>query len=57
MVSSPVCSTLMPTLTRLVLTLIVLAGLGYATVYALATFVEPAPREITVRVPMEGFGR
>lgn len=47
----------MPTLTRLVLTLIVLAGLGYATVYALATFVEPAPREITVRVPMEGFGR
>ncbi|WP_349358603.1 hypothetical protein [Stappia sp.] len=47
----------MPTLTRLLVSLCLLAGLGAAAVYALGTYVEPAPREITVRVQMDGFGR
>ncbi|TWI81832.1 hypothetical protein JM93_03794 [Roseibium hamelinense] len=47
----------MPTLTRLVLVLIVLGALGYGAVYALANFIEPREREITVRVKKDGFGR
>jgi hypothetical protein len=47
----------MPTLFRLILTLAVIAGLGYAAVYGLGTLYEPSPREITVRVQKEGFGR
>ncbi|MBO6756756.1 MAG: hypothetical protein JJ902_10560 [Roseibium sp.] len=47
----------MPTLTRLILVLIVLGGLGYGALYALANFVEPREREITVRVQKDGFGR
>lgn len=47
----------MPTLTRLLLILIVLGGLGYGAIYALANFVDPREREITVRVKKDGFGR
>ncbi|WP_192913788.1 hypothetical protein [Roseibium sediminis] len=47
----------MPTLTRLLIALLILGGLGYGTLYALANFVEPREREITVRVQKEGFGR
>lgn len=47
----------MPTLTRLLLALILLGALGYGALYALATFVEPREREITVRVKKDGFGR
>ncbi|WP_169391296.1 hypothetical protein [Stappia stellulata] len=47
----------MPTLTRLLVALVVLAGLGAAVVYALGTFVEPSPHEITIRLRMDGFGR
>ncbi|WP_196223360.1 hypothetical protein [Roseibium sp. RKSG952] len=47
----------MPTLTRLVLVLILLAAIGYGAVYALGNFVEPREREITIRVKKEGFGR
>ncbi|WP_168206278.1 hypothetical protein [Labrenzia sp. PHM005] len=47
----------MPTITRLLLALIVLGAIGYGTLYALATFVEPREREITVRVKKDGFGR
>lgn len=47
----------LPTLTRLILVLIVLGGLGYGALYALANFVEPREREITVRVQKDGFGR
>lgn len=43
----------MPTLTRYILVLLVLGGLGYGLVWSLANFVEPRPREITVRVPPE----
>ena len=47
----------MPTLTRLILSLCLLGGIVVAAIYALGTFVEPAPRDITVRVQMDGFGR
>ena len=41
----------MPTLLRFLLVVAVLAGLGYAALYGLATFVEPQPREMTITVP------
>jgi hypothetical protein len=47
----------MPTLTRLLLVLVALAGIGGGAIYALGTFVEPEPHEITVRLKMDGFGR
>ena len=40
----------MPTLFRFLLVVAILAGLGFAAMFALATFVEPDPREITVPV-------
>jgi hypothetical protein len=46
-----------PTLTRLLLVLILLGALGYGAVYSLAYLVEPREREIEVRVKKEGFGR
>ncbi|QFT29692.1 hypothetical protein K1718_03450 [Roseibium porphyridii] len=47
----------MPTLTRLLLVLLLLGALGYGAVFALANFVDPREREITVRVKKDGFGR
>ena len=41
----------MPTLIRLIITLLFLAGLVYAGMFALVVFVEPAPKEVTVRIP------
>jgi len=41
----------MPTLIRLVITLLFLAGLVYAGMVALITFVEPTPKEETIRIP------
>ena len=38
----------MPTLFRFLVVVAVLAGLGFAAMFALATFVEPEPREMTV---------
>ncbi len=43
----------MPTLMRLIVGLTILAILGGAAVWALATFVDPHPREMMVRVPQE----
>jgi hypothetical protein len=43
----------LPTLFRFLLVVAVLAGLGFAAVFALATFVHPDPREITVPVPVQ----
>jgi hypothetical protein len=40
-----------PTLFRFFAVLAVLAGLGFAAMFALATLVEPQPREISVTVP------
>lgn len=41
----------MPTLFRLLITLLFLAGLVYAGMFALVSFVEPTPKEVTVRIP------
>jgi len=43
----------MPTLTRLLVGLAVLVVLAGAAILALATFVEPTPREMVIRVPQE----
>lgn len=41
----------MPTLIRLIITLLFLAGLVYAGMFALIAFVEPTPKETTIRIP------
>jgi len=41
----------MPTLFRLLITVLFLAGLAYAAMFALVTFVEVSPREVTQRIP------
>jgi len=41
----------MPTLTRLALFLALVAAIVYGAMYALANFVEPDVREITVEIP------
>jgi hypothetical protein len=41
----------LPTLFRFIFVIAVLAGLGFAAMFALATFVQPDTREITVPVP------
>ena len=41
----------MPTLFKFFAVLAVLAGIAFAVMFTLATFVQPVPREITVPVP------
>jgi hypothetical protein len=41
----------MPTLFRFLLIIMVIGGIAFAAMFALATFVEPEPREITVTIP------
>jgi hypothetical protein len=43
----------MPSLFRLLVVLGVLGGLAYGGIVALATLVQPKPREITVTIPPE----
>ncbi|HKG01317.1 MAG TPA: histidine kinase [Xanthobacteraceae bacterium] len=43
----------MPSLFRLLVVLGVLSGFAYGAVFALATLVEPKPREITVTIPQD----
>jgi hypothetical protein len=43
----------MPTLSRFILACILLVLAGYAVVFALANFVEPTPREISIRIPTD----
>jgi hypothetical protein len=45
----------MPSLIRFLVVVGVLAGLGFAGLYWLANYVEPQPREITIRVPTDKF--
>ena len=47
----PAFGTDLPSLIRFIVTLAVLAGLVYAGMFALATFVEPDTREMKVRIP------
>lgn len=41
----------MPTLFRFLFIIAVLAGLAFAAMFALATFVDPEPRDMTVTIP------
>jgi hypothetical protein len=41
----------MPTLIRLVIFLLVLAGLGYGAMFALTVMVDPGEKDITIRIP------
>jgi hypothetical protein len=41
----------MPTLIRLVIVLVILAGLGFAGMLALTTMVDPGEKEVTLRIP------
>ena len=41
----------MPTLIRLFLVLVVLAGLGFAGMFALTMFVDPGEKDITIKIP------
>ncbi|OHV75337.1 hypothetical protein [Ensifer sp. LCM 4579] len=43
----------MPTLFRFLFFCAVVAGMVYATMLALVTFVEPVERDVTVRIPSE----
>jgi hypothetical protein len=40
-----------PTLFRFLVVVGVLAGLGFGVMFALATLVEPEPREMTITLP------
>jgi SNF family Na+-dependent transporter len=43
----------MPSLFRFLMILAILAGCVYGAMFALATFVEPNPREMTMRIPAD----
>lgn len=43
----------MPSLFRFLAVVGILAGLVYGAIFALATLVQPKPREITVTIPPE----
>ena len=43
----------MPSLLRFLLVVGVLVSIIYGAIYALASFIEPTPREITVTVPRD----
>ena len=47
----------MPSLLRFLTILAVLGGLGFGAVYALATFVKPATREMVTPVPLTRIGQ
>ena len=45
----------MPSLFRLLTVVGIIAGIGYGVVFALANFVNPKPREMTVTIPPDRF--
>jgi hypothetical protein len=45
----------MPSLFRLLVVLGIIFGIGYGVIFALATFVDPRTREISVTVPPDRF--
>ncbi|MGU3495285.1 hypothetical protein ACLBXM_14675 [Xanthobacteraceae bacterium A53D] len=47
----------MPSLLRFLAVVAILAGLGYAGIWALATMVEPQTRETTFTVPNDRFAK
>jgi hypothetical protein len=47
----------MPSLIRLLLLFGLLGGFAYGAVFALATLVEPKPREITITIPPDKYAK
>jgi hypothetical protein len=47
----------MPSLLRFLSVIAVIGGLIYGTMYALATWFDPKPREITVSIPPDKFAK
>ena len=47
----------MPSLFRFLLIVLVLAGLVYGGMFALVTFVEPVPRDMSQPVPASKFAK
>jgi xanthosine utilization system XapX-like protein len=47
----------MPTVFRFALICAVVAGVAYAALYALATVLEPAPREVIVVIPPSRYAK
>jgi cobalamin synthase len=45
----------MPSLFRFLTVVAVIVGVIYGAIYALANFVSPKPREITVTIPQDKF--
>ena len=45
----------MPSLFRFLAVVAVIAGLVYGMIFALANFVNPKPREMTINVPPDKF--
>ena len=45
----------MPSLIRLLVVVGIIVGIGYGVMFALATFVAPSTREISVTVPSDKF--
>ena len=47
----------MPSLIRFLTVVAILAGLSFAGMWALATLVEPQPREMTLTIPQDRLGK
>ncbi len=47
----------MPSVIKFLVILVILTGLGYTGLWALANLVEPQPREITVTIPADRLGK
>jgi xanthosine utilization system XapX-like protein len=45
----------MPSLFRFLVVVAIMAGVVYGAIYALANFVNPKPREMTVTIPPDKF--
>ena len=45
----------MPSLFRFLTIVGIIAGIGYGALFALANFVNPKPREMTVTIPPDRF--
>ena len=45
----------MPSLFRFLVVFAIIAGVFYGAIYALANFVNPKPREMTVTIPSDKF--
>lgn len=49
------CASLMPSLFRFLTAIAVIVGVVYGAIYALANFVTPKQREMTVSIPPDRF--